>query len=96
MEVYISVKCLKVMFSSSAPAPVPPLTFIQCFDTFPFSYIIAIDLMVSLEQAAYVVLENASSLEVCVIIVNGPDIVPQIEMNVTVFATNLDGSDKGV
>ena len=84
------------MFSSSVPAPVPPLTFIQCFDTFPFSYIIAIDLVVSLEHAAYVVLENASSLEVCVIIVNGPDIVPQIEMNVTVFATNFDGSDKGV
>ena len=52
--------------------------------------------MVSLEQAAYAVLENASSLEVCVIIVNGPDVIPQIEMNVTVFATNLDGSDKGV
>ena len=51
--------------------------------------------MVSLEQAAYVVLENTSSLEVCVVIVNGPDIVPQMEMNVTVFATNFDGSDKG-
>jgi hypothetical protein len=52
--------------------------------------------MVSLEQAAYVVLENASSLEVCVIIVNGPDIVPQMEMNVIVFATNFDGSDEGM
>ena len=42
------------------------------------------------------VLENASSLEVCVIIINGPDIVPQMEMNVTVFATNFNGSDKGI
>ena len=57
---------------------------------------LSIDLMVSLEQAAYVALENASSLEVCVIIVNGPDIVPQMEMNVTVFATNFNDSDKGM
>ena len=56
----------------------------------------SVDLMVSLEQAAYVVLENASSLEVCIIIVNGPDILPQMEMNVTVFATNFNGSDKGM
>lgn len=49
--------------------------------------------MVSLEQAAYVVLENASSLEVCVIIVNGPGIVPQMEMDVTVFSTNINGSE---
>ena len=56
----------------------------------------SVDLMVSLEQAAYVVLENASSLEICVIIVNGPDILPQMEMNVTVFATNFNGSDKGM
>ena len=56
----------------------------------------SVDLMVSLEQATYVVLENASSLEVCVIIINGPDIVPQMEMNVTVFATNFNGSDKGM
>ena len=57
---------------------------------------LSIDLMVSLEQAAYVALENASSLEVCVIIVNGPDIVPQMEMSVTVFATNFNDSDKGM
>ena len=41
-------------------------------------------------------MENASSpneLEVCVIIANGPGIVSQMEMDVTVFATN--NSDRG-
>ena len=44
----------------------------------------------------YVAMENSSSpneLEVCVIIVNGPGIVPQMEMDVIVFATNI--SDQG-
>ena len=53
------------------------------------------DLIVSLEQGMYETLENASEFEVCVIIVNGPGIVPQMEMNVTVFATDFNDSNEG-
>lgn len=55
-----------------------------------------VDLIISFEQTRYKTLENASSpsgFEVCVITVNGPGIVPQMNMDVIVFATN--GSDGG-
>lgn len=55
-----------------------------------------VDLIISFEQTRYTTLENASSatgFEVCVVIVNGPGIVPQMNMDVMVFATN--GSDGG-
>lgn len=55
-----------------------------------------IDLIISFEQASYIALENTSSatgFEVCVVILNGPGIVPQMNMNVIIFATN--GSDGG-
>ena len=47
--------------------------------------------MISLEQAAYTVLEGAASprgFDVCVIITNGPRIVPQMDVSVTVFTTS--------
>ena len=43
----------------------------------------------------YVTLENASEFEVCVVVINGPGIVPQMEMDVTVFATNFNDSSAG-
>ena len=49
------------------------------------------DLMLSLEQAAYTVMESAPSqggFDVCVIITNGPGLVPQKEVTVTVSATS--------
>ena len=54
---------------------------------------IPVALVVSLEQPRYIVNESASEFEVCVFIANGPDIVPQMEMDVTVFASN--SSDGG-
>lgn len=52
--------------------------------------------MISFEQTSYTVLEGDSStavFEVCVVIVNGPGIVPQMDMDVSIFSSS--GSDGG-